>query len=118
MAGQHAQAQHGFGWTSWPKWQQALFVIGPTAAIALYLVFSLDSKLFTVVERVEARIESHAMKTELSDAEQVAAAAAILKATEAERLQNAANFRVLISIARQTCVNTARNDDARTRCLQ
>ena len=105
---------NGLSWTSWPKWQQALFVIGPTAAIALYLVFRVDGRLFTVVERVEARIEVHAAAAAMSDAEQAKAADAIVKASEAERAQ----VRSLIGLIRQVCLNTARNDEARDKCVQ
>lgn len=115
MAGQTQQAHaNGTNWTAWPKWAQFIFVIGPTAAIALYLVFRVDGRLFTVVERVEARIEIHAAAAAMSDAEQVKAAEAIIKASEAERAQ----VRSLIGLMRQTCINTARNDDAKSKCLQ
>ena len=113
-AEQHHGNGNGFNVSTWPKWAQVVFVIGPTAMIALFLVWQNNTRGVVQWDRIEARVEAHAAVSAEVAKDLAATTAALAKAAENDRAQT----RILISLQRQTCFNTAKNDDARAKCMQ
>jgi len=116
----HAQSDNGtgngngFNVSTWPKWAQVVFVIGPTAMIALFLVWQNNTRGVVQLDRIEARVEAHAATSAEVARDLAATTASLAKAAENDRAQT----RTLISLQRQVCLNTAKNDDQRRECAK
>jgi hypothetical protein len=110
MSRDSSENGNGLGVAAMPPWLRFVVVVGPTAAIALFLVFQVPG----AIKQVEARVEQHATTTVQSNAATAAQLGELIKSVEAERQQ----LRVVVSVLRQVCVNTARNDEQRRECVQ
>jgi hypothetical protein len=104
----------GFNVAGWPKWAQIIFVVGPTACIAMWMVYQNTTRGAVQWDRIEARVEAHQTASANLLTEQAATLAALIKAAEQDRAQT----RTLIALQRQVCWNTAKNDEARSKCAQ
>jgi hypothetical protein len=98
----NGQGTSAAGLAGLPVWLRAIVLLGPTTAIALFLVWRSDRQ-GDEIAAISARLEAHAAVT-------TATAGVVLDAREESRS--------LISLLRQVCVNTSRTDDQRRECVR
>lgn len=90
-----------------PPWMRFVSIIGPVAAIALFLVWRLDARLGTQLDLMEQRLEAHAAVTSST-------ATAFQSFASDSRSQTNA----LVILMRQVCINTATSAEQRRECVR
>lgn len=105
---------NGFNLNGMSPWMRFVVIVGPSTAIALFLVWQMNGRNALQLDRIESRVEAHAISATDVAQRQAETTAALMKASESDR----ALLRSLISLMRQVCVNTAKNDDSRQKCVQ
>jgi hypothetical protein len=104
-----------------PWWVQIIQTIGPTAAIAIFLVYTIAGEVVPTLQDMKLFIVAHEQQT-----------AQILKEEQDDSAQRARQWQIIgtmqntehrdreaaLQIEQQTCVNTAGKDDSkRDKCL-
>lgn len=84
-------------------WMRFVAIIGIPSAIALFLVFRLDGRQASQLERIEARLQAQTDTTY-----------ALTQTADASRRETAA----LVGLMRQICVNTSTSDTQRRECVR
>lgn len=90
-----------------PPWMRFISIIGPVAAIALFLVWRLDARLGTQLDRMEQRLEAHAAVT-----------SATSTAFSVFAADSRAQTTALVILMRQVCINTAQSAEQRRECVR
>ena len=89
-----------------PWWLRGVYIVGIVGGIALYLTYIMAQALPTKIDNVQMRVDE-------------------VKAIDIQHGQSFENKwddqdvinKELISVMRATCINAAKNDEARNRCL-
>lgn len=92
-----------------PWWVKAIGVVGVPSALAIYLVYTLVSWGNVVVAQANTGKELQAMLTQ-----HVAAMAQMATDQASVKEQNV----VIIRVLRSSCVNSAKSNEERDRCLR
>lgn len=95
---------------SMPPWLAAILRLGAVSAIALFLVWRLTTGIEDRLKGVETSLDLH-MRIEV---EQSGESAKLIEMIQEHR-RDVSEIRQEV---RQTCMNTARNDEQRAACLQ
>jgi len=85
-------------WTSLRAWSQAIGIIGIPGAIAIFLVYIGATEIPRMTRQQELLLQE-------------------IKTTQSKIDELSALMRVSIRIAQSTCLNSARDDNARQRCF-
>ena len=89
-----------------PWWLRGVYIVGIVGGIALYLTYIMAQALPSKIDNVQLRVDevkaldvqhANSFENKWSDQESI--------------------NKELISVMRATCINAAKNDDARNRCL-